>query len=319
MPKCLECGRVESNLQWTHFKYKCTGRFNNGKEYRKVYPNADLIDKELRKQYAITLNSLCKKYGQEEGQQRWDSYRAKQAKTNTFEYKKEKYGWNQKTFDAYNKSRASTIENFIARHGEAEGIQKWQEYCDRQTFTKSQEYYLEKYGPELGKEKYKHVLQQRASATNITSISQRYNISLEDAKQLLVTRTLCSAHHGSKPELEFVLLLENQIGPLEHTNKNNPFSLTDPIKNSAKIYDIKHNNCIIEFNGDYWHANPKFYKADDKIRGKLASTIWNDDERKLDLAKKAGYNVMIIWESDYQMNKSEIINKVCKWIQSFKK
>ena len=29
MVKCLECGFESSRLQWTHFKYNCTGRFAN--------------------------------------------------------------------------------------------------------------------------------------------------------------------------------------------------------------------------------------------------------------------------------------------------
>ena len=35
MIKCLECGFESSRLQWTHFKFNCTGRFNNGTEYKK--------------------------------------------------------------------------------------------------------------------------------------------------------------------------------------------------------------------------------------------------------------------------------------------
>ena len=60
MPKCLECGFEASRLQWTHFKYKCTGRFSNGREYKKVYPSALLVDKELAKNTAITKNNLIK-------------------------------------------------------------------------------------------------------------------------------------------------------------------------------------------------------------------------------------------------------------------
>lgn len=49
MPKCLECGFESSRLQWTHFRYKCTGRFKNGTEYKKAYPNALLVDEEIAK------------------------------------------------------------------------------------------------------------------------------------------------------------------------------------------------------------------------------------------------------------------------------
>ena len=35
MPTCKECGFTASRLQWTHFKFNCTGKFNNGKEFIK--------------------------------------------------------------------------------------------------------------------------------------------------------------------------------------------------------------------------------------------------------------------------------------------
>jgi beta-mannanase len=47
MPKCLECGVEAQRLQWTHFKYKCTGKFKNGKEYQAAYPGSKVVDEEL--------------------------------------------------------------------------------------------------------------------------------------------------------------------------------------------------------------------------------------------------------------------------------
>ena len=90
MIKCLECGFESSRLQWTHFKFNCTGRFNNGTEYKKYYPNAKVVDKDLAKKTAITLDNLIKKYGDIDGVSRWESYKHKQAESNSLEYKKEK-------------------------------------------------------------------------------------------------------------------------------------------------------------------------------------------------------------------------------------
>lgn len=92
MPKCLECGVDLPRLQWTHFKYKCTGRFNNSKEYIVAYPNAILVDPELAKRTAVTLENLILKYGSEKGTNRWKHYLEKQATSNSFKYKKEKHG-----------------------------------------------------------------------------------------------------------------------------------------------------------------------------------------------------------------------------------
>ena len=81
-------------------------------------------------------------------------------------------------------------------------------------------------------------------------------------------------------------------------------------------YDIALNNKIIEYNGDYWHANPIKYSSLDNIKYpnniiKTAKDVWEHDEEKLDFAKSLGYDVLVIWESEYKNNKKDIIEK-CK-------
>lgn len=62
-------------------------------------------------------------------------------------------------------------------------------------------------------------------------------------------------------------------------------------------------NTAIEFNGDYWHANPKFYPPDwvHPIKKCLASDIWTCDKRKYDYLTSLGITVYIVWESDVQL------------------
>jgi len=61
-------------------------------------------------------------------------------------------------------------------------------------------------------------------------------------------------------------------------------------------------NLVIEFNGDYWHANPSLYQADDIIpfsfAGVCAKDIWEKDRVKLDWAREKGYRVCVIWEQE---------------------
>jgi len=60
----------------------------------------------------------------------------------------------------------------------------------------------------------------------------------------------------------------------------------------------KYNICI-EFNGDYWHANPKKYKAKDVLYNKfIAEDIWKKDKIKLNLIRSFGFDVIIVWESE---------------------
>jgi len=60
---------------------------------------------------------------------------------------------------------------------------------------------------------------------------------------------------------------------------------------------------IIEINGDYFHANPKFYKKDDIIKpfGGAEYTSeqkWESDRIREEFLKNLGYDVFVIWESD---------------------
>lgn len=65
---------------------------------------------------------------------------------------------------------------------------------------------------------------------------------------------------------------------------------------------------IIEFNGDYWHCNPKQYVADylNKKKGMYAHEIWAHDEIKRMTAESEGYRVITIWDSEYKKNKNSI-------------
>ncbi len=290
MLTCKECGFTTNRLQWTHFKYNCSGRFKNGKEYKNAYPGELLVDPVLSKKTAITLANLIEKYGTESGQTRWESYRRKQAETNTFEYKKEKFGWSEDEFAEYNKGRSATLENMISRHGEDIGIERWNAYCERQRYTNTVDYFKKKLGHDAGLEKYKEI----------------------NAKKALVHRV--SSQIYSKVEKEFILLLESQLGNVDNSSIANPYCLWDNDLNRHYIYDIKHKDCIIEFNGDYWHANPLIYNEADTIKDHTATEIWNKDARKIEVANKKGFRTLVVWESDYINNKEKTITEVIKWI-----
>lgn len=65
---------------------------------------------------------------------------------------------------------------------------------------------------------------------------------------------------------------------------------------------------LIEFNGDYWHCNPKQYAADylNKKKGLYAHEIWAHDAHKKITAESAGYRVIAVWDSEYKRNNNSI-------------
>jgi hypothetical protein len=84
--------------------------------------------------------------------------------------------------------------------------------------------------------------------------------------------------------------------------------------------DIK-NKKIIEYNGDMFHGNPKKYKSSDYPhpfkKNVTADEIWCSDKIKTDTANKEGFEVLVIWDSEYRWgNKDSIIEKCVKFLKS---
>ena len=69
---------------------------------------------------------------------------------------------------------------------------------------------------------------------------------------------------------------------------------------------------VIEYNGDLWHANPRKYKPDDYISAikMKASEKWNSDFRRRKFLESEGFTVLVIWESDWQINPKRIIDRI---------
>lgn len=316
MPKCLECGFEAPRLQWTHFKYKCTGRFNNGKEYKQAHPGATLVDDELAKQCRVTEELMIKKHGVVEGKKKWEEYRQRQAYTNSYEYKQKKFGWSKDEFDRYNKSRSMTLENMISRYGEVNGTIKWQEYCERQAYTNTEAYFIEKYGQLAGKQKYQQI--NALKAHTIENVQRVHNVDYLDAVRILESRSTLG--FSSNLELEIIDAIEEKIGTLQYTIKTKQYCVYG--NNKANFYDIVHNNRAIEINGDYWHCNPVQYPTNyfHKQSGLLAEDIWQRDFEKIKLIQaKRGIPVLIIWESEYLNNPKETIEKCIKWMHNERK
>lgn len=93
--------------------------------------------------------------------------------------------------------------------------------------------------------------------------------------------------------------------------------INDKFHKCYKFYDfhILNTNLLIEVNGDYWHANPKIYKENDKFQFPktqlTAKDIWKLDEYKNDIAKVNNYRVIYVWENELEnVSELEIVQKI---------
>ena len=274
---------------------------------------ADKFWRDYRKSIAITEENMIKKYGEKLGKEKWESYCKLQAETNTFEYKHSKYGMTEDEFKEYNKSRSQTRENMIQKHGLEEGERRWNEYCEKQKYSGcSLEYFQEKYGKEKGLEKYKDVCFRKSH----TLESYIYKFGQEEGivKFNNYYKEIASKNpiFASKTSQDFFDAIYRKL-PIElqeHTyykRKNKEYGIN--YNNTYYFYDFVITNIkyCIEYNGDYWHANPSQYTEADVIKYpnqkivKVAD-IWERDKLKNNIIKDRKFYLDIIWESAYNLN-----------------
>lgn len=86
---------------------------------------------------------------------------------------------------------------------------------------------------------------------------------------------------------------------------------------NQKSYDIRINDSkmVIEVNGDFWHANPLLYEECDVLKHPggeiLASELWEKDIQKKNNAKKYGYDVVYLWETEInEMSDEQLTEKI---------
>ena len=87
-------------------------------------------------------------------------------------------------------------------------------------------------------------------------------------------------------------------------------------KKRRVMIDFSFEQKLIEFHGDYWHANPSKYKPEDIIITRrtgptTAKDIWETDSQRAASLSSLGYQLLIVWEHDFKTNPQETIEK-CK-------
>lgn len=271
----------------------------------------------LKNRHGFTKYTCLLRYGKIEGLKRYKIYCDKQAYTNSKEYKK----MTDEEFEAYNKSRAVTIDNLIKRHGEEKGKEIWNSYCEKQRYSTSKEYFIEKYGEKDGLEKYNNFY--RKKAQTLENFIEKYGEKI--GKQKFDEFNFKRSKFYSKMSQELFENLNEKLNlDLNHkvyyaTHKNSEFCIN---KNKPKFFDfvISDLKLCIEFNGDNFHANPKIYSENETpnpfIPTLTAKEIWESDKNKLELLKLRNFDYIIVWESDYKNNKENEINRCIEFIKS---
>jgi hypothetical protein len=103
LTRCEECLTKKYPEYQSKNKSRVFNQMNYLTEFAFNIPH-DIALNWMKEKYAITQENLIKKHGESKGIEKWLNYCSKQSETNTFQYKKEKYGWSKEKFDEYIKS-----------------------------------------------------------------------------------------------------------------------------------------------------------------------------------------------------------------------
>lgn len=284
----------------------------------------DISDNELETEHkkfdTASLESFIRRHGEKIGKKKYDEYKKRQAYTCSKEYMIKEKGMTEKEWHNFNASRAVTLENLVSKHGEEIGTRMWNEYCERQSYAGCKlEYFIEKYGIDEGKKKYEEV--NKTKEINLANFIRKYGKE-DGTKRWLKFIDNKKKNYSKISSNLFRAIDRKDVFSRENSKHGSKVGGEATIVisdgDSTLVYhpDFIIGKKIIEFYGDYFHANPIKYSDDMMIRDKTAKEVREQNDIRKNNLEQAGYTVKVVWEHDYIHNKKCIINECLEFIHS---
>jgi len=309
-------GEEEGKKRYLEFREKKS--YTNSKQYYIDQYGQDEANKIIDNKRP-NLEKFSEKYGEIEGPILYDEYC--KSKVTTLDNMIGRHGEveGKKKFEEFRDKSKQTLENMIGRYGEDDGIKRYEEYREKLKGKCTLEWFVNKYGEEQGNIKYNEFCE--SSSYTLEKSIEKYGQEegTRRYKQFIDRLTfVCKCYsqmsqklfwdiynkYSKKECLKFVLL-------------NGEYTILRPVSfYSLDFFDSSTNKCI-EFNGDYFHANPELYDSDDYISliRRHAKDIWQRDQERLDFLRKNNIQVLSIWESDYIDNPDKILNECLEFLE----
>lgn len=301
--KCRVCGFGGMNLV-THLKFKHSLSVD---DYRKQYGQCQvyLHSDELRKKISKTLKKL-----NENPEFRLQN---SQRQKNGASCLTIKYWTNKGLSDIEAREEVSTLQKQNSlRHLSKNDLQKCSHF--------SEKYWIERGRSPIEAKKEVSTLQTTLSARSskftghIRTDDQKERIASSVKKMInKIGKGTWAKHFGnfngrSKVEIQFYNYIKENIDASVEANVPIGHYIVDVIKEKK----------IIEFYGDFWHANPSIFSECKKLypygkNAMLVKDIWEKDNIRISYLKNK-YNVLIIWESEWNKHKEKCVDKIRKYL-----
>ena len=279
-------GKIEGKKRWNNTIKK--RKFSISKEGLTLKHGIEKAEK-ICKSFSFNKNDYIEKYGLK----KWNDKLLKIITRR--EYFLEDAQCNYDLADFLLSKRQSTFskKKCIKKYGKRKGLKVWKERQEKWQHTlnsKPQEEkdrinkskantlnnFINRHGVHLGKIKYKKYIENKYDISNTSSaVSSAGNM--------------------------FLQIIEDNLS----------INIKREVKIGKYRVDGVYKKIIFEFNGDYWHCNPKIYFKNyyNKSINMLSKEKWELDKERIIFLEKEGYNVIVVWEDDWNKNKDEIIKK----------
>lgn len=206
----------------------------------------------------------------------------------------------RKAKENYTSEKRDTTIQYWMNKGFSEEEARKKISARQRTFTKQK--CIEKYGEEEGLKVW-----QARQEKWMASLA-----ALPEEEKIRINKLKCSSGYiKSKPEIALFKSLAQVLSEIES-------QMTLFANNRSYVYDIRLGKKIIELYGDFWHHNPTKYSTDwvNPYTKKTSQEKWEFDAIKNKVATDQGFEVMIIWESEYKNNYDGTIQKCLAFLNS---
>lgn len=240
------------------------------------------------------LETFIKRYGDQEGKIKYEQYcRTQQLiSKRTLEYwLKETNGDKEKAIQLLSDYQRRDLNWYIAQFGEIDGHQKFQ--ASNKKKGRTLENYINKYGIDEGYIRY-------ANACKNNKDNQ-------------------SGCFDSKGQLEVEEYLRGIFDNVKGARNETGIILTEDerssgIKNNIMYPDmIVNDKVVVNYHGDFYHANPEIYKDPTEIIPRIKKSVHDIhriDFEKDTILRNRGYFVITVWESEWYRNKNFMKTKL---------
>lgn len=298
--RCELCGFYSKDLS-KHISMKGKKSHNmTSEEYLKMFPNAKILcDVSLQERSAMISGDKNPGFNHGGRLSPW-------SKNNNFLTEEEIEVSKKKAIQSRedNNSYTTSIEYWLKKCDGDEELAK-RKLSERQS-TFSLDKCIEKYGVEEGTKIWKERQNKWQDTMN----------SKPEEERIAINRKKISSSNISKSEQElFDTIKKHYINAVQQN------VIVSKTSNDIYLYDITVGNKIIEYNGNYWHCDEKRFTDENSVARYsrtgfpiLVKDIRERDARKIQTAKDNGYEVFIVWESEYKNNKQKVVEECLKFL-----